>query len=65
MLWVLPPVTWYPLVTRVRDDPLRNTRSTAAGLLARVFLAPYWVNYHLEQHHLLVFVPCCRPATST
>ena len=61
-------VTWYPLVTRLRaiaehavtpdrDDPLRNTRSIAAGLLARAFLAPYWVNYHLE-HHLLVFVPC-------
>jgi fatty acid desaturase len=68
LLWVLPLITWYPLVTRLRalaehavtpdrDDPLRNTRSTSAGLLARVFLAPYWVNYHLE-HHLLVFVPC-------
>jgi fatty acid desaturase len=68
LLWVLPLVTWYPLVTRLRaiaehavtrdpDDPLRNTRSTAAGMLARAFLAPYRVNYHLE-HHLLVFVPC-------
>jgi fatty acid desaturase len=40
-------------------DPLRNARTTRAGLLARVFLAPYWVNYHLE-HHLLVFVPCWK-----
>jgi fatty acid desaturase len=32
------------------DDPLRNTRTTAAGPLARAFLAPYWVNYHLEHH---------------
>ena len=72
VLWLLPLVTWYPLVTRLRaiaehavtpdrDDPLRNTRSTAAGLIARAFLAPYWVNYHLE-HHLLVFVPCWKLA---
>lgn len=38
-------------------DPLRNTRTTGAGPLARALLAPYWVNYHLE-HHLLIFVPC-------
>ena len=31
----------------------------AAGPLARAFLAPYWVNYHLE-HHLFVFVPCWK-----
>jgi fatty acid desaturase len=30
-----------------------------AGPLARAFLAPYWVNYHLE-HHLLTFVPCWK-----
>jgi len=45
------------------DDPLRNTRTVAAGLLARVFLAPYWVNYHFE-HHLLVFVPCGKLRTA-
>jgi fatty acid desaturase len=72
LLWILPRVTWYPLMTRLRaiaehavtsdrDDPLRNTRSTAAGPLARAFLAPYWANYHLE-HHLLVFVPCWKLA---
>jgi fatty acid desaturase len=70
LLWLLPLATWYPLVTRLRaiaehallpedDDPLRNTRTTAAGPLARAFLAPYWVNYHLE-HHLLIFVPCWK-----
>ena len=69
-LWLLPLATWYRLVVRLRaiaehallpevDDPLRNARSTAAGPLARAFLAPYWVNYHLE-HHLLVFVPCWK-----
>jgi fatty acid desaturase len=41
------------------DDPLRNTRTTYANLLERLFVAPYWVNYHLE-HHLFLFVPCWR-----
>jgi fatty acid desaturase len=70
LLWLLPRLTWYPLLARIRDaaeharvgdadDVLRNARTTAAGPLARAFLAPYWVNHHLE-HHLLVFVPCWR-----
>jgi len=70
LLWLLPLATWYQLLTRVRSiaehamvpddaDPLRNTRTTTAGPLARAFLAPYWVNYHVE-HHLLVFVPCWK-----
>lgn len=67
LAWLLPLATWYPLATRIRDlaehalvpagdDPLRNARTVTAGLLARILVAPYWVNYHLE-HHLLVFVP--------
>ena len=70
LLWLLPFATWYQLLVRVRSiaehamvpddgDPLRNTRTTSAGPLARAFLAPYWVNYHVE-HHLLVFVPCWK-----
>jgi fatty acid desaturase len=70
LLWLLPLATWYQLATRIRDltehalvpdddDPLRNARTTAAGVLARALLAPYWANHHLE-HHLLVFVPCWR-----
>src|SRR5258708_14334975 len=39
------------------DDPLRNTRTTRAGFVERLFIAPYYVNYHLE-HHLLFYVPC-------
>ena len=39
------------------DDPLRNTRTTEANLIERIFIAPYFVNYHLE-HHLLFYVPC-------
>ena len=68
LLWLLPLATWYQLAARIRDaaehamvadgsDPLRNTRTVTASLLERVFLAPYWVSYHLE-HHLFVFVPC-------
>ena len=68
LLWLLPMLTWMMVITRIRniaehavvpdsDDPLRNTRTTRAGFLARLFIAPYYVNYHLE-HHLLLFVPC-------
>ena len=70
VLWVLPLATWYQALVRLRsiaehamvpdtDDPLRNARTTVAGPLARAFLAPYWVNYHVE-HHLMVFVPCWK-----
>ena len=70
LLWVVPLLTWYQLVSRIRniaehavtgpaEDPLRNTRTTYAGPLMRLFVAPYWVNYHLE-HHLLVFTPCWK-----
>ena len=68
LLWLLPLLTWYMVVTRIRniaehavvsdhDDPLRNTRTTRANIIERLFVAPYFVNYHLE-HHLLFFVPC-------
>ncbi|SKA15410.1 Fatty acid desaturase [Enhydrobacter aerosaccus] len=70
VLWLLPLATWYQLVSRIRniaehavvpdnDDPLRNTRTTLINPLERLFIAPYWVNYHLE-HHLFMFVPCWR-----
>ena len=39
------------------SDPLRNTRTTHANFLERLFIAPYYVNYHLE-HHLLFYIPC-------
>lgn len=68
VLWLLPLFTWYQLVIRIRNiaehgvverssDPLRNTRTTRAGWLMRAFVAPYWVNYHLE-HHLVMHLPC-------
>ncbi len=36
---------------------MRNVRTTYAGPLLRLFLAPYYVNYHLE-HHLVMHMPC-------
>ncbi|HEX7944871.1 MAG TPA: fatty acid desaturase family protein [Phenylobacterium sp.] len=68
-LWWLPQATWYPMITRLRNiaehacvpkdepDPLRHARTTHANILERVFLAPYWVNYHCE-HHMFMHVPC-------
>ncbi len=68
LLWLVPLLTWMMVITRIRniaehavvpdsDDPLRNTRTTRAGFFERLFIAPYYVNYHLE-HHLLFYVPC-------
>jgi len=68
--WLLPFLTWFQFVLRVRniaehgateqsENPLQNVRTTRAGPLARLFVAPYWVNYHLE-HHMIMHVPCWR-----
>jgi fatty acid desaturase len=67
LLWVASYLTTFSLFLRVRalaehactertSDPFRNTRSTRAGWLARLTVAPHQVNYHLE-HHLLMTVP--------
>jgi fatty acid desaturase len=45
--------------TEVSADPFRNTRTTIAGPLARLLVAPHRVSYHLE-HHLLMTVPYFR-----
>ena len=69
VMWLLPMMTWLPLVYRVRNiaehalvavnqaDPLRQARTTHANALERIVVAPYWVNYHCE-HHLFTSVPC-------
>ena len=65
--WLLPLLTWFQLVLRIRNiaehgaversqNPLQNVRTTRAGPLWRLFVAPYWVNYHLE-HHLVMHLP--------
>ena len=66
--WLLPLLTWQQVITRIRniaehamvpdnDDVMRNARTTYAGFFTRAFIAPYWVNYHVD-HHLLMYVPC-------
>lgn len=69
VLWLLPAMTWLQLVYRLRNiaehalvpqnqpDPLRQARTTRAGWLERLLIAPYWVNYHGE-HHLFTQLPC-------
>jgi fatty acid desaturase len=68
-MWLLPMMTWLPLVSRIRNiaeqalvrrnesDPMRQARTTRAGWLERVLVAPYWVNYHCE-HHMFTSLPC-------
>jgi fatty acid desaturase len=72
LLWVGAYLTVFSLFLRIRSlaehactepsdspnarDPLLNTRTTRAGILARLTVAPHYVNYHLE-HHLLMTVP--------
>ncbi|WP_394836696.1 fatty acid desaturase family protein [Pendulispora rubella] len=68
--WVVAYFTTFSLFVRIRSlaehactergaDPFRNTRTTQAGFLARLTVAPCHVNYHIE-HHLLVAVPYYR-----
>jgi fatty acid desaturase len=70
LAWVVAYLTVFSLVVRLRSlaehagmdrtaDPLRNTRTTYATVLARMTVAPLNVNYHLE-HHLLPTVPWFR-----
>jgi fatty acid desaturase len=68
MFWLLPLLTWQQVITRIRNiaehavvpdnnDVMRNARTTYASFLERAFIAPYWVNYHVD-HHMLFYVPC-------
>jgi fatty acid desaturase len=68
--WVVANLTVFNLFLRIRSlaehactelgsNPLRNTRTTRAGWLARLTVAPIRVNFHLE-HHLMVAVPYFR-----
>lgn len=72
LLWVAAFVCVNPLVSRIRQvgehaavpdrlaaDPRRNTRSIVPSWLARLFICPHQISYHLE-HHLLPSVPVYR-----
>lgn len=69
-VWVLAYITPFPLFLRIRslaehactersNDMFRNTRTTRAGWLARTFVAPLRVHYHIE-HHVMASVPWFR-----
>lgn len=70
LAWAVAYLTTFGLFLRIRmlaehactqrgSDPLRNTRTTYAGLIARATVAPLHVNYHLE-HHLIPTAPWFR-----
>lgn len=70
VLWLLPMATWNQMITRLRniaehavvpdnEDPMRHARTTYASWWERLFIAPYWVNYHCE-HHMFMHLPCYR-----
>ncbi len=69
LLWLIALATTFQLFLRVRniaehactttgsDDPFTHARTTKANWIERIFVAPYWVNFHSE-HHLFMGVPC-------
>ena len=68
--WVVAYLNFLPLFVRIRSvaehgclprthDMFLNTRTTRAGWLARMTVAPVNVNYHLE-HHVMASVPFYR-----
>ena len=67
LLWLLPLLTVVQAILRVRailehgavrdtSSPFTAARTNLAGPLARLFLFPHHVNYHIE-HHLFPAVP--------
>jgi fatty acid desaturase len=75
LLWLAALATTFQLFLRIRNiaehactptgsgDPFTHARTTYAGALARMTVAPYWVNYHSE-HHLFMGVPCYNLAAT-
>jgi len=70
LAWVAAYLIPYPFFIRVRalaehagtemsPDMFKNTRTTKAGWIARTFVAPFNVNFHIE-HHVLASVPFYR-----
>lgn len=72
LLWLFAFVCVNPLVSRIRQvgehaavpdrlaaDPRDHTRTIVPSWLARLFICPHQVSYHLE-HHLLPSVPIYR-----
>jgi fatty acid desaturase len=75
LMWPAAFLTTYLLFARLRQvaehggvpdlfdpDPRRHTRTTYPRWWERLFVAPNFVNYHLD-HHLAAAVPCYRLAS--
>jgi fatty acid desaturase len=45
--------------TSTGEGPFSHACTTRANPLERLFIAPYWVNYHAE-HRLFTYLPCYR-----
>ncbi len=63
MFWIIAHMTFFMLFVRIRSmaehaalervpDMFKNTRTTKAGLLARLTVAPLNVNFH-QEHHIM------------
>ena len=72
LLWIGSTMTVYMALIRLRQiaehaavpdslsrDARLNTRTTYANLIERLFIAPNYVNYHME-HHLIAGVPAYK-----
>lgn len=70
LYWMIPFFTWLVFIMHIRSiaehfameggpDAYGQTRTTHAGLLARLFVAPKNVNYHFD-HHCFPSVPFFR-----
>jgi fatty acid desaturase len=70
LAWLAAYLIPYPLFLRIRamaehaatkdsTDMFENTRTTRAGFIARSFVAPFRVNFHIE-HHVMPSVPYHR-----
>jgi fatty acid desaturase len=68
--WLVPALTIFQFFYRIRNiaehavvpndcDDFNNARTTHVSFIERCFVAPYYVNYHLE-HHLFMFIPCYK-----
>jgi fatty acid desaturase len=73
-MWWAAELFLYPLIMRVRNigehgvatdrlslEPRENTHTTLASPLARLFIAPNFVNYHCEHHHFAAVPPYNLP----
>lgn len=74
LIWIGSYLTTYMFIVRLRQiaehavvpdlydlDPRKNTRTTVPSWIERIFVAPNFVNYHLE-HHFMASVPCYKLA---